>query len=212
MMNNEKIGYTLKEIMENPDLATYIAEDVEDFDANTPVVYEVWALGYGENDTVTDAEMFIEEFTDPDLAIEKAKQLTLADIVYQAADECDDECLSSIKRISIEVETVIPDAEDEEGTLNIGTIFHKDILDISAEDFPIDPDPYVEVFTGDYEILEDGMLKVRYEVLKEFNKNDIVKLFFKDEQTTDYTPILTYKIVSKAEYEDGDYWLCDFIY
>ena len=167
-MNNEKIGYTLKEIMENPDLATCIAEDVEDFDADTPVVYEVWALGYGENDMVTDAEMLIEEFTDPDLAIEKAKQLTLADIVYQAEDECDAEDLQVIKRISIEVETVIPDAEDEEGTINIGTIFRKDILDISAEDLPIEPEPYVDLYTKDYEILEDGMLKVRYEVLKEF--------------------------------------------
>lgn len=211
-MNNEKIGYTLKEIMENPDLATCIAEDVEDFDADTPVAYEVWALGYGENDMVTDAEMLIEEFTDPDLAIEKAKQLTLADIVYQAEDECDAEDLQVIKRISIEVETVIPDAEDEEGTINIGTIFRKDILDISAEDLPIEPEPYVDLYTKDYEILEDGMLKVRYEVLKEFNKNDIVKLFFKDEQTADYIPLLTYRIVSKAEYEDGDYWLCDFIY
>lgn len=211
-MNNEKIGYTLKEIMENPDLATCIAEDVEDFDADTPVVYEVWALGYGENDMVTDAEMLIEEFTDPDLAIERAKQLTLADIVYQAADECEAEDSQTIKRISIEVETVIPDAEDEEGTINIGTIFRKDILDISAEDLPVEPDPCVDLYTKDYELLEDGMLKVKYEVLKEFNKNDIVKFFFKDEQTTDYIPLLTYKIVSKVEYEDGDYWLCDFIY
>ena len=48
---------TINEMMKNPELLVDITEDLEDFDETTEVVYEVWALGYDENDEITDAEL-----------------------------------------------------------------------------------------------------------------------------------------------------------
>ena len=43
---------TINEMMNNPELLADITEDLEDFDETTEVVYEVWALGYDENDEI----------------------------------------------------------------------------------------------------------------------------------------------------------------
>lgn len=203
---------TIKEIMENKDLAEYIAEDIEDIPEDCAVTYAVWAIGYDEDDAITDAEMLIAEFTDPDEAIQKAKQLTLADIVHQAADEDDGrESITNVCRISIEVETVVED--DDEGTMNIGTIYKRDIWidgersdesDTSSED---EYSEVVRVTSKDYRILEDdGSLEIDCDILKNFNKNDIVQIWFTDE---DNKSILTYKIISKTT---GNKFICEFIY
>lgn len=80
--------------------------------------YEVWALGYDENYNITDAEMLIKTFADAEEAITFAKQLTLSDIIYQAAKEDVTGYSSNVAYINIEVETVVDD-------VNIETVYTK---------------------------------------------------------------------------------------
>lgn len=202
---------TLKEIMENKDLAKHIAEDIEDIPEDCPVTYMVWAIGYDEDGAITDTEMFVAEFTDPDEAIQRAKQITLADIVHQAAEESDGTVPeTTVAYITIEVETVVED-EDGEGTMNIGTIYKRELwIDGEygdEEDAPEDEySEVVPVTAKDYRLLEDGSLEIDCDILKNFNKNDMVQIWFTDE---DHKSILTYKIISKTT---GNKFICEFIY
>ena len=52
-------------------------------------------------------------------------------------------------------------------------------------------------------------LKIPCKLLKDFNKNDYIDILFKEENERF---ILTYKIISKAIFADGDYYICEFIY
>ena len=63
----------------------------------------------------------------------------------------------------------------------------------------------VELPAGYFEVLPDNTLKVKCEVLKDYNKNDTVFVVFPDDP--DKFPIV-YKIMSKVIYEDGDYYHC----
>lgn len=205
---------TLKEVMENKDLAKHIAEDIEDIPADTEVTYELWAIGYNADGAVTDTEMFIADFNNPDAAIEFAKKVTMADIVHQAAEEHDGTTpAENVTYISLEVETVID--EDEDGTMNIGTIYKRELwLDGeygSEEDIPEPEDEYGEVVpvtAKDYRLLEDGSLEISCDILKNFSKNDMVQIWFTDE-SKDYHPILTYKIISKTT---DNKFICEFVY
>lgn len=203
---------TLKEVMEDKDLAKYIAEDIDEIPEDTEVTYELWAIGYNADGAVTDTEMFIAEFKDPDAAIELAKKVTMADIVHQAAEEHDGSTpAENVTYISLEVETVVD--EDEDGTMNIGTIYKRELwIDGeygSEEDIPEPEDEYSEVVpvtAKDYRLLEDGSLEISCDILKNFNKNDMVQIWFTDE---DHKSILTYKIISKTT---GNKFICEFIY
>jgi hypothetical protein len=116
---------TVKDLMENEELNQFITEDLEDFETDAEVSYEVWALGYDEAGTITDSELFIKSFNDPDEAITFAKNLDLSDIVQLAANEdFSAESFCKIDYISVEVETVV---DEEDGTMNIGTIYKKEI-------------------------------------------------------------------------------------
>jgi len=44
----------------------------EDFEAE-PAKYQVWVLGYNKAEAITDFEILLEEFADPDVAIKFAK-------------------------------------------------------------------------------------------------------------------------------------------
>lgn len=200
---------TIKTLSEDKDLMKYVTEDLEDFDEETPITYEVWAIGYTADNNVTDTDMFIDEFTDPDQAVEKAKTVTLADIVHQAAEEHDgSEPADDVAYISIEVETVI---NEEEGTMNVGTIYKRELW-IDGEygdEADIPEDEYSEVIpvtAKDYKLLEDGSLEIDCEILKNFNKNDTVQIWFTDENEK---AILTYKIISKTT---ANKFICEFIY
>lgn len=202
---------TLKEIMENEDLAKHIAEDIEDIPEDTPVTYEVWAIGYDEGSAITDTDMFIGEFADPDKAIEKAKTLTLADIIHQAAEEDNGATpVENVAYISIEVETVVDD-EDGEETMNVGTIYKRELWidgEYGNEEDALE-DEYSEVIpvtSKDYKLLEDGSLEIDCDLLKNFNKNDMVQIWFTDE---DGKAILTYKIISKTT---ANKFICEFVY
>jgi hypothetical protein len=201
---------TIKTLSEDKDLMKYVTEDLEDFNEETPVTYEVWAIGYTADNKITDTDMLIGEFTDPDQAVEKAKTVTLADIVHQAAEEHDgSEPADDVAYISIEVETVVDD--EEEGTMNVGTIYKRELW-IDGEygdEANIPEDEYSEVIpvtTKDYKLLEDGSLEIDCEILKNFNKNDTVQIWFTDE---DGKAILTYKIISKTT---ANKFICEFVY
>lgn len=201
---------TIKTLSEDKDLMKYVTEDLEDFNEETPVTYEVWAIGYTADNKITDTDMLIGEFTDPDQAVEKAKTVTLADIVHQAADEYDgSEPADDVAYISIEVETVVDD--EEEGTMNVGTIYKRELW-IDGEygdEANIPEDEYSEVIpvtTKDYKLLEDGSLEIDCEILKNFNKNGTVQIWFTDE---DGKAILTYKIISKTT---ANKFICEFVY
>ena len=201
---------TLKEVMENKDLAKFIAEDLDEIPEDAEVTYELWAIGYNANGAVTDTEMFIAEFKDPDAAIEFANKVTMADIVHQAAEEHDGSTpAENVASISLEVETVVD--EDEDGTMNIGTIYKRELwIDGEygdEEDAPEDEySEVVPVTAKDYRLLEDGSLEIDCDILKNFNKNDMVQIWFTDE---DHKSILTYKIISKTT---GNKFICEFIY
>ena len=201
---------TLKEAMENKDLAKHIAEDIDEIPEDTEVTYELWAIGYNADGAVTDTEMFIADFKNPDVAIEFAKKVTMADIVHQAAEEHDGSTpAENVTYISLEVETVVD--EDEDGTMNIGTIYKRELwIDGEygyEEDAPEDEySEVVPVTAKDYRLLEDGSLEIDCDILKNFNKNDMVQIWFTDE---DHKSILTYKIISKTT---GNKYICEFIY
>jgi hypothetical protein len=195
---------TVKDLMENEDLASYITEDLGEFADNAIVTYEVWAIGYDGEHRIMDADLFIDFFENPDDAVAKAKSLTLADIVYKAAEEdTGNEIDTNVAFISIEVETVI---DDEEGTMNVGTIYKKEI---SLSDNSTDDNDYsivVPITSNDYTLLEDGSLEISCEILKDFNKNDMVQVWFVDEADK---VIVTYKIISKTT---ANKFICEFVY
>ena len=176
---------TVKEILAN----------LDDFDAKD-ASYEVWAIGYDCDGEITDTELLLGTFENPDDAVQFAAILTWADIKAEADGA--EEFIKTSDMISIEVETVIDCEDEEEGTMNVGTIFAKSVC-VFVED--------IRVSSKDYTIVEDDKLKVSCKLLKNFNKNDKVRVYFTEEKT-----ILTYKIISKVIYEDGDYYHLELIY
>lgn len=195
---------TIKELFENEELMNNIVEDIEDIPEDSEVTYEVWALGYTCDEEMTDAEILVGEFDDPDAAIACAEKVSFKSLHEAGYEEPDEETVY----FSIEVETVVEDPEDEAGgTMNIGTIYSRDLWIDGEYDSVEDTEPTIFIYNKDYELLEDGTLKVRRELLKDYNKNDRVKLCFAEEDSCS----LTYKIISKVEYSDGDYYHLDFI-
>ena len=102
-------------------------EEIEDFNA-LDATYEIWAIGYDEDGDITDSELFIDSFDNPDDAIKYARSLRFVDIA-----DLDAETLAGffdeskhVTYISIEVETVV-EVPEEDYTENIGTIFTKEL-------------------------------------------------------------------------------------
>ncbi len=198
----------MKDINEIKDMTN---EDIEDFDLSSDVTYEVWAIGYDSDSRITDADMLIGEFKDPDKAVEKAKTVTLADIIHQAHEEdTGEEPKNDVAYLSIEVETVVDD--DDDGTMNIGTIYKRELW-IDGEygddaNLPSYGDfhQFVPLADGEYTLKENGNIEVPCELLADYNKNDYVQIQYSSEQGQ---PILTYKIISKTT--AGNYE-CEFQY
>ena len=201
---------TVKDLFENEELMENIVEDIDDLPADAKVTYEVWALGYDAADELTDSEYLIGEFSDPDEAVQYANSFTLEELIEKL--EVEYEKLSAgTAKLSIEVETVVEDPEDEYGgTMNIGTIYQRDLyLDGASEAAGLgDYNNVVCITAKDYELLEDGTLKVSCKFLRDFNKNDEVIFEFCDEPEAS---VLTYKIMSKVIYGDGDYYHCELM-
>jgi hypothetical protein len=172
-----------------------ILSSLDDFDAEN-AWYEVWAIGYDCDGDITGTEILLGTFDDPDAAVQYASIITWADIKAEADGA--EEFVKTSDMLSIEVETVVNCEDEEEGTMNVGTIFAKSMC-VFIED--------IRVTSKDFEIVEDDKLKISCKLLKDFNKNDKVKVYFTEEKM-----ILTYKIISRVIYDDGEYYHLDLLY
>lgn len=208
---------TIKDLYNNEELLNNILEDIDDIPEDAEVLYAVWALGYNKDDDITDTEVLVGEFTNPDEAVACAENLTIKAIDELGYEKPDNDTAY----FSVEVETVVGDPDDEDGgTMNIGTVYQRNLWidgEYSSEDCLeemldelVEVDPIIAITADDYELLEDGALKVRCDLLKGFNKNDYLRLQFVGEPES--VPVLTYKIMSKVIYEDGDYYHLEFEY
>jgi hypothetical protein len=193
----------VKELFENEELMSIIVEDLEDIPEDSEVGYEVWALGYTADEDCTDDEVLLGEFTDPDEAVKYAEAVTLEMINEMGYDECDEDT----SYFSIEVETVVEDPEDEDGgTVNIGSVYQRELWIDGEYGSEENVSPSVSLSTGEYEILKDNTVKVSCKLLKDFNKNDLVRICFPDSSMMDC------QIVSKVIYADGDYYHCEMMF
>lgn len=114
---------TVKNLFENEELLNDIVEDIDEIPEDTEVFYTVWALGHNNNGDPTDSEYVIGEFDTPDEAIKCAKAFTFEDFEAEFGKP-----LKNDAYLSIEVETVVADPDDEDGgTMNIGTIYYRDL-------------------------------------------------------------------------------------
>ena len=190
---------TIRDLQNVDELVNAIAEDISEIPDDTTVTYEVWAIGYDEEDCVTDAELLLGTFDDPDFAVSYAKAVTLADVVNLTADD-DREINPTVDHISIEVETVVP---DDESTMNIGTIYKKtiEVFDDLFDNLP----EFITLSNDEYEIMEDGNIQIPCNILKDYNKNDLITIVFEDDNLSQ--PMI-YKIISKTT---SGHYICEFM-
>jgi hypothetical protein len=183
--------------MENlNDIIDKLVEEI-DLPDDVPVMYEVWAIGYDEEECPTDAELLIGTFEDPDAAVSFARDTAVSDILGLAEDEDYTGFNVSTHTIHVEVETVISD--EENCTLNIGTVYKK-----TLELFTEVPD-FVCLSNDEYEVIEEtGYIQIPRHLVKEFNKNDVITILFEDEEEP--WPI-EYKVISKTD----DCYICEFV-
>lgn len=196
---------TVKDLFENEELMNSIIEDITEVPEDTEVFYSVWALGINQKDKLTDAAVLLGEFTDPDEAIEYAENVTVESI----SEHSNTPITTEIAHFNIEVETVIGDPDDDDGgTVNIGTIYKRDLWLDGEYGNEEDVDPFIELHTTDYIILEDGTMKVSCNILRDFNKNDFVRVYFMDEPES--SP-MGYQIISKELCEDDCYYILELL-
>lgn len=184
--------------MENMnDIVNQLVEDIE-VPEDVPVAYEVWAIGYNEDGTVDESEMYITAFTDPDEAVAYAKGITAADVLTLAEESpVGSEAYVDIEGIIIEVETVVLDENND--SVNIGTVYRNEL-----ELFEEAPD-FVCLSNDEYEVIEEtGYIQIPSTILKEYNKNDVITVLFTDEEKP--WPI-EFKIISKTD----NYYICEFV-
>lgn len=113
---------TIKDLIENKELMENIVEDIEDVPEDTEVFFAVWALLYDEDGDCV-SSFLTGEFADPDAAISYVNHFSLEEFQRETPSMPP---LYDFAFITLEVETVIGDPDDEDGgTMNIGTICHK---------------------------------------------------------------------------------------
>ena len=183
--------------MENMnDVVDQLVADI-DIPEDVPVMYEVWATGYDEEGQITDAEMLIGTFEDPDEAVSFARDTSAADILGLAEDDDYSGFDDNVCTIHVEVETVV--VSDEDGTMNIGTIYKK-----TLELFEEVPE-YITLFNEDFQVIEEtGYIQISSEKLINYNKGDAVLILFADE---DEPYPIEYKIIVKTD----NFCICEFV-
>jgi hypothetical protein len=202
----EENKMNVKELFENEELMNNIVEDIEDIPEDSEVTYEVWALGYDKEDNITDVEFCLESFDTLDSALTYLKSLTLEDVFMNYGtchDDTTNEDLVDVAYFTLEIETVV---NTFEGTTNLGTACQRDLWIDGEYGSEEDVNHFVSLSENEFEILEDNTVKVRCELLKDFNKNDLVRFYFPD------TPGIDCQIVSKVIYADGDYYHCEMMF
>ena len=105
----------------------YIKRILEILPEDAPIAYEVWAIGY-YNKVATDLAFLLQVFTEPEEAIEYTKTVATADVlqIISEADFSTTLKAPEINRISLEVETVIDDNDDN--TVNLCTIYKNTLV------------------------------------------------------------------------------------
>lgn len=88
---------------------------LDDFDAKD-ATYQVWVLGYGENENITDFEVMVDESKDAESMVEYAENY-VEEERYESLKFPDE-----VKYIEVLVETIV-DLEDYDE--NVGTLFSK---------------------------------------------------------------------------------------
>jgi len=97
--------------------------DLDELDdtINSKTTYEVWALGIDKFDNVTNFEVLLGEFEDP----EQAKTFAWTVDKNLIKTKTSKEFPVGLKQINVEVETVVDNGDYTE---NIGTIFRIDLV------------------------------------------------------------------------------------
>lgn len=194
-----------KELITNEELVNDIAEGLEDFPQGSEAKYDLWVIGKDcKNEAV--AELFIYEFDAPEDAVAKAEAVDIKFVEEQLEQPvlyyCDE---NNIDHFSVEIETVITDPEDDDSTINIGTIYRRDLYldgEYPQEEVGLDGDPIIALEARYYEILDDNTIRIRAELLQGYNKNDEVHIYFADNTDSD---ILTCKVVACED----SYYYCE---
>ena len=88
-------------------------DEVEDFDAK-PAKYDVYLYNYDADQNILDETTLVASFSDPELAIKRAKEL------LEDSDALARLAASDAHFVSVEVETTV---EREDCVENIGTLF-----------------------------------------------------------------------------------------
>ena len=190
------------EIMEITDFVS--DDDFVDIDFTDESSYEVWAVGY--NGDESNAEMFINKFDDPDDAVEFADNITISDIINIDADRfMSTDTNDEISRISVEIETI---TLTDDSSVDIMTVYKRDLWvdgEYGGNYLVSEEEIIVNLAEDDFEVLNDGSLKIRIDRLEGYSEKDKVQIRFINE--IESSPI-TYEIIDKV----GDYFICNFIY
>ena len=170
-------------------------EELEDIDLDSETFYEGWAIGYDMSNRPTEFDYLLDSFSDPDAAITFADSVTVPII-----REVEGDALVKADHFSVEVETT--SVVDEE-PMNLGTIYKRSIYynSITAD---------VALTLSDYELLEDGSLKIPFNVLDKFKNKETINVLFANEANQ---PILTIKIMGECYGEHHENWyVCDIVF
>jgi hypothetical protein len=178
----------MKELLAFEELADLAELSNEDVDSTS---YEVWAIGYDEEDNFTGAELLLGTFHNPDSAVEFANSVSFADVLHLAAETQEEHALDACpaEYLSIEIETVISD-EDGHG-VNVGTIYKKSITISSSPDLVLSEDSF--------KVTDDG-IKISKQVFDDFKLGESLDIAFTA------TEVISYKMVA----EDTAWIYCEF--
>lgn len=170
-------------------------EELEELDLDSETSYEVWALGFDSDNNPTAHDYLLDSFSDPDSAVTFADSITVSEIA-----KVTDLTLGSTEHFSIEIETV---AIVDDSPMNLGTIYRRTIYynSITAD---------VAITHADYELLEDGSIKIHFNKLDKFKNKETINVLFADEINQ---PILTIKIIGEWCGEPHEnYFVCELVF
>jgi hypothetical protein len=166
-------------------------DELDDILIEDNTTYEVWAVGYNHSDKPTEFDYLLYTSLDPDDAI------TFADAVDSTlVRSVEGNALVKADHFSIEVETVA--VVDDEPT-NLGTIYRRTLYynSITAD----------AVVTADsYELLEDGSIKVKKQLLENLSDKETINILFSD---TPERSIIPFRIIGDC-FDDS--FVCDLAF
>jgi hypothetical protein len=123
---NDIFAYNFEIICEMLGIKDPDADDeLEDFETNLVATYEVWALGYNDENEITDCELLLADFKDAADAVAFAEKADI-DLCLQAVANLDNpENFADVVYFQIEIQTVVPCVNEEDGTENIASIYER---------------------------------------------------------------------------------------